>query len=350
MYMNRNQCPGSIDFITFIRRQEFSAPGILARSKKLNLHDEKNENKSNTSFLPEDVLNFSPSVFLNSSVSTSIFADNENTKACSSFIVTSTPAKYLEESKLSFTPLTRNKHRGVNSENTQNCMQKSKQAFLSTTPRTPTPLRVVSKEEKAFLNTPTIDEISELLLQKQPTDVIKTPENDFPSVSTRESCVEENKNVKESLRRTLFETPSQSSIMRTCGVNLFSDKEINAIEQMSTCFTPRKEHIIKSIPVSAPTVQEGQQHIFRTLNYQTQPNYIPSEQQKINILPLVGKPLKIPLKRLPAKHLQCSHSISNQSQLLQFTDAFKMIAYGQSNDQKFLTEQARIIMKKINGV
>ncbi|XP_047132301.1 transcriptional activator Myb isoform X1 [Hydra vulgaris] len=323
------------------RRQEFSAPGILSRSKKLNMQD---ENKNNS--ISEDILNFSPSVFLNSSINT--FIDKENSNACNS-IVTSTPAKYLEENKMNYTPVACNKRKILNNENSQHLKQKSKRTCLSTTPRTPTPLRVISKDEKSYSSTPTIDEISEFLLKKESAGMYKTFENSFANISTDDMRIEENKAVKEGLRRTLFETPSQSNLMRTCGVNLFSDKEINALEQMSTCFTPQKEYIKENACASEPTKHEEHQNIARTLNYQVHSNYASNDQQQVSILPLVGKSLKIPIRRLPSKQLQCSHIISNQCQLLQFTDAFKIMAYGQSNDQKFLTEQARIIMKKING-
>ena len=177
-----------------------------------------------------------------------------------------------------------------------------------------------------------------------------TPDHDYAKYSTesRDGNNQSKSSInKESLRRTLFETPGQNPVLKTCGVNLFSEKcgvnfsekELNAIEQMSTCFTPRKQsHTVKrSINVNTTSC------ILKPKDLST--NF--QQPQQIKILPLVGKPMKIPIRRIPSRSSKFS---CRPPTFLRLTDAFKTVAYGQSNDQKFLTEQAKLIMKEINQV
>ena len=302
---------------------------------------------------PVQELGFSPSQFLNTSM-------NKNE------IYTSTPAKSsLFGNRVTplITPVgmsKTNKKRGSSGLDDSSFLP-PKRPLVSTTPRTPTPLKVAVKTEQGFSKNPTMDEIS-VLLQQKPKSILTTPDHDYAKyVPTLESCKEyvpvvESCNElsdtttttvgKDSLRRTLFETPCQNQMLRTCGVNLFSEKELNAIEQMSTCFTPRKLKMAKLEPNQTNQNLRLSEHSNFIINPTSQiDRCVPTHQVKI--LPLVGKPLKLPIKRLPPRNLNFKDY--NTPTYFKLTDAFKSIAYGQSYDQKFLTEQARLIMKEINN-
>ena len=416
-------------------------------------------------------LGFSPSAFLNTSENSS-----DVTLTSSKEMFTSTPAKGLKTTpktpSILITPLVdemkfessfnRSSNSGVNKRKTifdTSLTRKSnkKKAFVSTTPRTPTPLRSSKKDGGLSVCTETklatIDEISKILMKK--ADTTSTPDHDYAtklingelnsaiaadtSLSELTTAGGSNAgNSKTSLRRTLFETPGQNaSMVRPLGVNLFTEKELNAIEQMSTCFTPQKEkeHDTSSSEDSNENdgvQQQQQQHIESMtsitnnarieiptrlggagglgainekggFSFILNPNshQLPQQQHKmgkltlfqqqqqqqqqpttasviglnqisgrpeIRILPLVGKPMKVPIRRLPPRNLNFSsdnnvtaNNINRAKQLNgdgakmmkslaipTQADAFRAVAFGQSHDQKFLTEQARLIMKEIH--
>ena len=317
-----------------------------------------------------------------------------------------------------------------------------KKAFVSTTPRTPTPLRSGKKEISSVCTETklaTIDEISKILMKKANTT--STPDHDYATKTTSSdlnSAIGGGGNAsfgnelagvsstcgagtsKTSLRRTLFETPCQTSMVRPLGVNLFTEskfteKELNAIEQMSTCFTPQKEKMAASSLSSSiadikDEIVDEKNAVNDTLHTVTRPeistrlsglgvmgvasekagggfSFIlnPQQQHKmtlfqqqqqqqqqqqrqlpqssmiglnqisgrpeIRILPLVGKPMKLPIRRLPPRNLNFSNNKSSNLRVKKTPtqgDAFRAVAFGQSHDQKFLTEQARLIMKEIH--
>ena len=384
-------------------------------------------------------LGFSPSAFLNTSNSTA-----------KSEMVTSTPAKdglettpktpsimitpvykEIEYSAMGSSGTKKRKSSlfgggGGPSTTTSGSLQKrSRKTFVSTTPRTPTPLRT-SKKEQNYTETKlaTIDEISKVLMKRANTSTGSTPDHDYakmtelvggPGVAnvTNAAGASDTSGFSDftgsnrsSLRRTLFETPCQNPTIRPVGVNLFTEKELNAIEQMSSCFTPRKDKItaaknseqkpaemamaaangsnnisnitdgVSRVPCNEKgfsfilnpkmslfqqpsNAQQHQQHKHN------KPQSIQPARPEIRILPLVAKPIKIPIRRLPPRNLKFSddnkqqHKQQPQQQLQQRLitkkrltptqgDAFRAVAFGQSHDQKFLTEQARLIMKEIN--
>lgn len=424
-------------------------------------------------------LGFSPSAFLNTSENSS-----GATLSSSKEMFTSTPAKGLmttpKTPSILITPLVdemkfdssfnRSSNSSVNKRKTifdTSLARKSskKKAFVSTTPRTPTPLRSSKKDGSVSVCTETklatIDEISKILMKK--ADTTSTPDHDYAKLTNGElnSTIAGDTSLDElttaggsnagtsktSLRRTLFETPGQNaSVVRPLGVNLFTEKELNAIEQMSTCFTPQKEKEQHEDTLSSDSnenndeqQQRQQQQQIGTMAattnnprieiptrlgggagigainekggfsfilnpnsqhhlpqpkmgkltlFQQQQQQFPQQQQQqsttgsviglnqisgrpeIRILPLVGKPMKVPIRRLPPRNLNFSSDNNVANNNLNRTkqlgsgggaakkmkslaiptqaDAFRAVAFGQSHDQKFLTEQARLIMKEIH--
>lgn len=350
-------------------------PSILRRSKKFPLSDTSNSNTSigkDGSFISYQQLGFSPSAFLNTS------------SVVKSEMVTSTPAKGLlttpKTPSLMITPvcqmmnLSGAKKRKPPLENTVSS-KKPKHTLVSITPRTPTPLRTSKKEQciSADPKLATIDEISKILMKKSNTSKGTTPDHDY---AKSEDFSESSASSKTSLRRTLFETPCQNPLIRPVGVNLFTEKELNAIEQMSTCFTPQKDKCGTSslkerqgsdqLTLNRSKKSSGNNFSFILNPHQIpkmtlfqQPNSLKQSQerqgqtrQEIRILPLVGKPMKIPIRRLPPRNLNFNDQYAHQTRKKCLTptqgDAFRAVAFGQSHDQKFLTEQARLIMKEIN--
>lgn len=322
-------------FLLVFRSMFTSPPSILRRSRKQPLVD----TNPNINIHPVQELTFSPSAFL-------------NTPSSRIDLLTSTPAsrnlftgdQTPTVSRVSFSTCVKSSERKRKSLFGRN-ENASKKQFVSTTPRTPTPLKGTPKSDRACTKNPTFDEITDILKSKTMT----TPDHDYAKYSSETRNGDETKSLgKESLRRTLFETPCQNNVLKSCGVNLFSDKsglnvfsekELNAIEQMSTCFTPRKQRNNNFVNNSSSTPC--------ILKPKDLTNNFIQPQQQIKILPVVGKPMKLPIRKLPMKSTRFS---CNTSQFLQLTDAFKTVAYGQTNDQKFLTEQAKLIMKEINHV
>jgi len=311
---------------------------------------------------------------------------------------------------------------GSNTATSGSLQKRARKTFVSTTPRTPTPLRTSKKEQNhTETKLATIDEISKVLMKRANTSTGSTPDHDYAKMTelggtnaTAAAGASDSSGFsdfagsnKSSLRRTLFETPCQNPMIRPVGVNLFTEKELNAIEQMSSCFTPRKDKLTatkSSAQKSAETViaaancsngnsivggvsrvtcnEKGfsfilnphqmpkmallQQPVNSQQHQQHKHNKHQSIQparQEIRILPLVAKPIKIPIRRLPPRNLKFAddnkqhQQHQQQRQRLTTTkkrltptqgDAFRAVAFGQSHDQKFLTEQARLIMKEIN--
>ena len=455
-------------------------PSILRRSKKLPFFDITNTISSSNNISHNSSINivnkddsgmsyqqlgFSPSAFLNTTENSSNFAASSVLKE----MFTSTPAKGLTTTpktpSILITPLvdeikfdssfTRSSS-GVKKRktifDTSLTKKTKKKALVSTTPRTPTPLRSSKKNAGSSVCTETklatIDEISKILMKK--ADTTSTPDHDYAVMTSAEldsvivdtslgelttGGTSSSGNNKTSLRRTLFETPGQNaSMVRPLGVNLFTEKELNAIEQMSTCFTPQKEKQKKQLAALCDANDTGQQQRRETerdtkntcseistrlggggsigamgaisekgggfsfiLNphshqQQQQQHKIPkitlfqhhqqqlqqisqlpqsasviglnqiSGRPEIRILPLVGKPMKVPIRRLPPRNLNFSDNNANHHRaiggrgggvkMIKPTptqgDAFRAVAFGQSHDQKFLTEQARLIMKEIH--
>ncbi|XP_066934624.1 transcriptional activator Myb-like [Clytia hemisphaerica] len=384
-------------------------PSILRRSKKFPFLDASNNTFSkDESIVSYQQLGFSPSAFLNTS--------NSYNGETSKEMVTSTPAKGLTTTPITpsimITPLvdeikfnhgSSSKKRKPFFSSATSSLKKPKKSLVSTTPRTPTPLRT-SKKEQVCTDTKlaTIDEISKLLMKKANTSSGTTPDHDYAKLTELNSIAVDSSNdfssgsSKTSLRRTLFdETPCQNSMVRPLGVNLFTEKELNAIEQMSTCFTPQKRKDNLTTTTAAESKEKSQHKVtFQDtlsstsfvkkndkgfsfiLNSQQMPKMslfqhpqqnkqqvvqrlkqLPGRQE-IRILPLVGKPMKIPIRRLPPRNLKFADDSGQRQQLLSRpktnirstptqSDAFRAVAFGQSHDQKFLTEQARLIMKEI---
>ena len=285
-------------------------------------------------------LGFSPSAFLNiSNISTTIDPLTSTPARTEKLIKLELQESGSKQNKLSFLG---------NEIKKRKCnifdQSISNSTFTITSPRTPTPLKAGEKKQKrTFTKVPSIDEISHLLNQKS-TSTLSTPNSDYILQTVNESgsqslaeCTELSSGNKDSLRRTLFETPSQYRL-KACGVNLFSDKELNAIEQMSSCFTPRRQ------PGAMAQGNEARKNVHFSVN-QVRNDYLelnPMPRKQVKILPLVGKPMKIPIRKLPPVKNNTSNIF------LQLNDSFKSIACGQSNDQKFLTEQAKLIMKEIS--
>lgn len=285
-------------------------------------------------------LGFSPSAFLNiSNISTTSDLLTSTPARTEKLIKLELPESGSKQNKLSFRGNEIKKRKcNIFDQNFSNS------TFTIASPRTPTPLKADEKKQKrTFAKVPSIDEISHLLNQKS-TSTLSTPNSDYVLQTVNKSgsqnlmeCTELSSGNKDSLRRTLFETPSQFRL-KPCGINLFSDKELNAIEQMSSCFTPRRQ--------SGTFAQgnEARSNVHFSVN-QVRNDYLeinPVPRKQVKILPLVGKPMKIPIRKLPPVKTNASNIF------LQLNDSFKSIACGQSNDQKFLTEQAKLIMKEIS--
>lgn len=315
------------------------APAILRRSRNKQPLTDMNTNINMDAPAPVQELGFSPSAFLNTSKCTEL--------------VTSTPARKVAglsanklPSFLKITPLTIGKSekrkRKINiSAGVVSETPVVKQSMVSTTPRTPTPLKVATKQDQTrrASKCQTIDEISELFIQKSGT--LSTPDHDYAkSVSETYTDPMDSGIGRDSLRRTLFDTPCQNPLLRSSSGNAFTEKELNAIEQMATSFTPRKQNPNLS-NVAMPKGSQG------SLNFiPIHPGHVLPQKQQIKILPLVGKPLKLPLRKLPARNLKFP---TNQPVYLNLSEAFKAVAFGQSTDQKFLTEQARLIMNEMRN-
>jgi len=317
-----------------------SPPNILRRNhRKKALFD--NNTSVNKDLRPVKELGFSPSVFLNMSAKTEKVYNNENNA-----LFTSTPAKIDPVRNKEKQP---RKRKCIDTISTYDDLH-PKQNMVSTTPRTPTPLKGENKKalpSSTILKNPSIDEISELLQQKS-ASTLSTPDHDYakyiPEIQKEQLEQEEvekqqqqSEYGKDGLRRTLFETPSQLQL-KTCGVNLFSEKELNAIEQMSSCFTPRK---YSNAPNFIQNFQDNEQ--FKRLTNQVRNEFSSTQRKQIRILPLVGKPMKLPIRKLPSS----TSRNRKQSSFIALPNDFKTVAYGQTNDQKFLTEQAKLIMKEI---
>ena len=364
-------------------------PSILRRSKKIPLNESNTNIKvdKNDSGVFFQQLGFSPSAFLNMSDNTS----GGTSETHKPEMMTSTPAKdcptFQKSPSIKITPVCLNnkadamssqKRKSSHRPNWSTNHSEQKKPLLS--PRTPTPLRSAPKKKITGVSKQaTIDEISNELMKKPNSSLLTTPDHDYAKLTfdTTSDISDFTGTSKTALRRTLFETPCSNPMVRPPGVNLFTEKELNAIEQMSTCFTPRKDvssidkhnekqfHLIsssnatKAAPVKTEVMQlsSSSQHLHGQLitcpqqqqQQQQQPQSSTMQRHQIRILPLVGKPLKIPIRRLPPRNLRFSEQTEKRCNTSSTqNDAFKTVAFGQSHDQKFLTEQARLIMKEIN--
>lgn len=332
-------------------------PCILRRSKRTPLSESSFNIKvdKNDSGVFYQQLGFSPSAFLNTSSS----AEN-----CQSEMMTSTPARETGNApktpSIKVTPVVNNKTgtsgKKRKSFNYSRNYSEQKRPLLSTTPRTPTPLRNAPKVHPGGdTKLATIDEISSALMRKPQSD-LSTPDHDYAKSGgdTTNETSDFTGSSKTALRRTLFETPCQNPMARPTGVNLFTEKELNAIEQMSTCFTPRKQDDKENEKPSNSFVSLDPINVvnpvIKTNLFQVPKQPQHQHRQQIRILPLVRKPMKVPIRRLPPRNLRFRDTEKKPPKITTPTqgDAFKTVAFGQSHDQKFLTEQARLIMKEIN--
>lgn len=323
-----------------------SPPLILRKCKKQPLFD----SNLNVDAPPVQELTFSPSAFL-------------NTPSSRNELFTSTPAASRNLFTGEHTPIVNKSSYPIrcnrNSESKRKpVLLSTKKPCVSATPRTPTPLKATPNTNRTVPHKePTMAELS---------DILKPEVKSTPDSSTSEIN-------RDSLRRTLFETPCQDSVFKSCGVSLFNDncivnfteKELNAIEQMSTCFTPRKAprdnsssaQMVPSISRLDPNSTETPDlcsgyHRGKTLlkPKDLSTAFFQPPPKQIRILPLMMKPINPPMRRITPRVESHSLKSLNPSAVIQVTDAFKTVAYGLTDDQKFLTEQAKVIMNEINQV
>ena len=307
------------------------------------------------------------------------------------------------------------------------------------------------------------------------TEILTTPDHDYAKygIHTEErSCLADTSVNRNALRRTLFETPMQQPTgpsFKSHGVNLFvndnnicdnavitnnenknevksnnnnedgsdgigilfnencagnfTDKELNAIEQMSQCFTPRKQKQLQeslrldeeqqlaqslridnredpgpSLQMKQEQEESNQGHEQNLCNALVRTNSVLSfkpgilrtkidnssqqqqQQQQQNELSLSFTNItNVQQNARPNTHNQMQISSKNQpitgrigpyqtvlyaapmappmvpsvvpTTTIVLSEAFKTVAYGLSDDQRFLTEQAKVIMEDLpNGV
>eukprot|EP00794_Sanderia_malayensis_P016902 gene16902-18608_t len=252
-------------------------------------------------------------------------------------------------------------------------------SLISKTPRTPTPLKIaLDRMATSNMRPGKFTDISSIVIKHGNESITETsyntctPDHDYAKVLEIDyieymnspvcaSQASSHNSKAASLRRTLAfdETDrncdaASTDANNTCAASSSSSESQqeeetrvgNGLMSLGTpSKTPFKSNELKIIPLQ--DLIEGDQ--FKTPSSNLVFNVCPvtkSGHTQISVVPL-AEGFKVPYKRPPVRNL-CFHETPVKS-LQMIPDGYRIVAFGQTEDQRLLTEQARQIMQEMKG-